>query len=592
VSDRASVLAKLLRLEGKTLPIGRRMWRDWVKPYCKLILFNLALIGGVSAATASFPLIVRWALDRFQANDLGPLAWMPLLIVLATGTRAATLYGHLSLTNLIASYVTRDLQNAMFARLTHADLLQLGRESPAALSQRFATEFHYVDAAVRRAITSLIRDLLMIVALVGTMIWIDWRLSLVGAVIAPIAILPVAWIGQKLRDTARRTAQEMGGMSSVVAESLAGARMVKSYRLEDAVTTRARGVFDGLHGLRVKAANQFARVEPILEVIGGVAVAIVLMLIGARLASGESNIGDFAGFVTALLIAAQPMRTLGNANSVIQEGIGALERVFAIIDRAPLIVEAPGARPLAVAAGEIRFTDVTFRFHDGATALDGVSLTVPAGKTVALVGRSGSGTSTLFNLVPRLYDTTSGVVAIDGQDVRGVTLSSLRDAIALVTQEAVIFYGTVTENIAFGRAGADRTAIEAAARAAAAHDFIARLPMGYDTVLGAEGVGLSGGERQRLALARALLKDAPILLLDEATAALDAESESLVQEALARLTKGRTTLVIAHRLSTVRDADLIVVLDQGRVVETGPHDALLASDGAYASLYKLQFKDA
>jgi subfamily B ATP-binding cassette protein MsbA len=585
-------LAKLLRLEGRTLPVMRRTWRDWVKPYRKLILVNLVLIAGVSAATASYPLIVRWALDRFQANDLGPLAWMPLLIVLATGTRAATLYGHLSLTNLIASHVTRDLQNAMFARLTQADLLQLGRETPAALSQRFATEFHYVDAAVKRAITSLIRDVLMIVVLVATMVWIDWRLSLVGALIAPIAILPVAWIGQKLRDTARRTAAEMGGMSSVVAESVAGARMVKSYRLEGAVTARAGTVFGGLHRLRVKAANQFARVEPILEVIGGVAVAIVLMLIGARLATGESNIGDFAGFVTALLIAAQPMRTLGNANSVIQEGIGALERVYAVIDRQPEIVEARDARPLAVSAGEIRFEGVSFRFHDGATALDGVTLVVPGGKTVALVGRSGSGKSTLFNLVPRLYDATAGTVSIDGRDVRGATLASLRDAIALVTQEAVIFDGTVAENIAFGRPGAERASIEVAARAAAAHDFIARLPKGYDTVLGAEGVGLSGGERQRLALARALLKDAPILLLDEATAALDAESESLVQEALARLTKGRTTLVIAHRLSTVRDADLIAVMDQGRVVETGTHEALLAADGAYAALYRLQFKDA
>jgi len=577
---------------GTTIPLAMRLWRDWIAPYRRLVLINLVLIAGVAVTTACYPLVIRWALDRFQANDLGPLAWVPWIVILITAAKGATLYGHMALTNLVASSVVRDLQAAMFARLVGADLLQLGREAPAALAQRFATDLQFIQDSVSRAITSLVRDVLMIAALVAAMLWIDWQLSLVGLLILPIAAWPVAEVGRRLRQTARRTAERMGDMSSTVTESLAGARMVKSYRLEGYVAGRARAVFDTLHGLRVRAANQYARVEPILEALGGLAVAGILVLIGWRIASGASSLGDFVGFVTALLIAAQPMRSLGNVNAILQQGLAAAERIFAVIDRAPEITEAPGAVPLAVTRGEVRFDAVSFTFPDGTAALREVSFTVEGGRTVALVGRSGSGKSTLFNLVPRLYDASAGMVAIDGQDVRAVTLSSLRDAVAVVSQDVVVFADTAAANIRFGRPEASDAEVEAAARAAAAHEFIARLPQGYATPLGDGGTRLSGGERQRLSLARAILKNAPVLLLDEATSALDAESEHLVQAALERLAEGRTTLVIAHRLATVRGADRIVVLDQGRVVETGTHADLIARDGTYAMLYRLQFQDA
>ena len=581
----------MARPRGQTLPLLLRLWRDWLKPHAPTLALVLALVVLVAGATGLYPVLIARAYDAFAARDVAALAYAPLAVIAVTAVKGFALLGQTVLTNRVVTRVEAQMQAGLYASLVDLDLAQLARESPAALTQRFTTDFAFIREALTRISTVLARDVAMIAALVAAMLWIDPVLTLVAAVALPFVAVPIERIGRKLRRVARETQEQAGHTASLVAESLQGARVAKAYAMEGYLKGRARDAFEAVRRLRMKAANARGRLDPLLEVGGGLAVAGVLALIGGRIVSGASTVGEFTGFVTALLLAAQPVRALGNLHAILQEAVSALERTFAILDEAPTIRDRPGAPALRVGAGEVRFEGVRFRYRPDAPALEGVDLVAEGGRATALVGRSGSGKSTLLGLVPRLHDVGGGRVLIDGQDVREVSLASLRAAVAVVSQDVVLFDDTVAANIAFGRPGADPAAIEAAARAAAAHDFVARLPEAYAFRVGSGGGRLSGGERQRIALARAFLKDAPILVLDEATSALDAESERLVQAALARLMAGRTTLVIAHRLSTVRDADRIAVMEAGRVIESGAPADLLARDGAFARLAALTRED-
>ena len=574
--------------EPATRALVTRLWREELRHHIPRILAALACTLALSAITALYPIVIQQAFDRFSRNDSSVVWLLPPVIIAVTTARAAALYGQQLAVHGTVLRVIEGLQRRLFAAFTHADLAVAAQDAPARNAARFTTDAAAVREALSRAIQG-IANVLTILGLVGSMLWLDWSLALLAALLYPLAAVPILAIGKRIRRASRGMQDRVGETAALLTESFAAARVVRAYRLEEAEERRAGTAFAALRGALFRIARTRARLDPVLEVLGGLTVALVLGFVGWRVTSGEGTIGQFTGFVAALLIAAQPVRQLGSLNAALQEGLAGLARVFGVIDTPRRITDAPGAVALSAGRGRVEFSRVAFRYGGAPdAAVEDLTFVAEPGETVALVGPSGAGKSTALALVPRLYDATAGAVRIDGADVRGVTLASLRDAIAYVGQDAVIFDDTALANIACGRPGATREAVEAAARAAQAHDFVAALPAGYDTVLGSGGGRLSGGQRQRIALARALLRDPRVLLLDEATSALDAENEALVQRALVTLRQGRTTLVIAHRLATVRDADRIVVMEGGRVVQQGTHAALMATEGLYARLVRTQ----
>jgi subfamily B ATP-binding cassette protein MsbA len=570
-----------------TRALIRRLWRHYVRHHRGGIALALFCTAAVAGLTALYPAVIQQAFDLFTKGD-SRIVWLipPAIIVLAAAKSLAQ-YGQAVSVQAVVLRVIEALQNDLFRSLTRTDLAQIAQEAPARSAARFTADAQAVREALTKAINGL-ADGLTVVGLVASMIWLDWHMSLIVALLYPIAVVPVLRLGKRIRRASGGMQERVGEAAAMLTESFAAARVVRAYGLERQEESRAARAFAELREALFHIARTRSKLDPILEALGGIAVAGVLAFVGWKVSTGRGTVGEFTGFIAALLLATRPMRALGSLNAALQEGFGGLVRVFSVIDRPATITEVPGAPALPEGPGRLVFDRVGFRYADGGAVLQDLSFRAEPGQTVALVGPSGAGKSTALALLPRLYDPSSGRITLDGAEVREVSLASLRAAIAYVGQDAVIFDDTVLANIACGRPGAGRAEVEEAARAAAAHDFLEALPQGYDTLLGPGGNRLSGGQRQRVALARALLRNPRVLLLDEATSALDAENEALIGRALEELRAGRTTLVVAHRLATVQQADLIVVMQEGRVAEEGSHAALMAHGGLYARMVRTQ----
>ena len=588
--------------DGRT--VMKRIWMGWVRPYLRRLVGALLLMAVVAGSAAAYPLLTRYIFNALADGQAAEVIWMaPPLIILLALIKGGALFLQTVQVNALALRVTTDLQKDMARTLINADLGMLTREPAGAFMSRIMNDLNLVREATVRLANNLVRDVLTALVLIATMIWLDWLMALVVLAVYPVALQPIIRIGTRQRKASGQLQEHMEDVTALLAETLQGARMVKAYQLEQSETRRTRIAFDGLYTRLVSLLTGRARVDPILEVVGGVAVGGVIALAGWRVSAGYLAVGDVIAFITTLILLVQPVRAIGTLNAVSNEAIAAASRVLDLLDRQNRITDADDAVDPGRLSGSIRFAGVGFDYHADAASANGdsgaapvpalvdVSFDIAAGQMAALCGPSGSGKTTVINLLPRFFDSTAGQMTIDGIDLPQISVDALRRNIALVSQDAVLFDDTVAANIAFGCPDASRDEIMAAAKAAAAHDFIMGLDGGYDAPVGTMGNRLSGGQRQRISIARAMLKDAPILLLDEATAALDAESERQVQAALARLQQGRTTLVVAHRLSTIRQADVILVMEAGQIVERGTHDSLTGQDGLYARLCRLQSLD-
>jgi subfamily B ATP-binding cassette protein MsbA len=571
--------------------ILNRLFRDSIRPYALKLFSSLFFMIIIALSTGATAWLLDPAIDKiFLDKDESMLLLIPIAIILTLFIKSIATYIQIVLLNGVAQNIIADTQIKLFKKIINADLAWLHKIHSAKIISNFLYDVTLLQDSVSSSLANGVKDLLTLICLLGVMYYQDWQLATISIIAFPLVGILTRRLGKKIKKASTESQEETGTLAAILSENLDGTRIVKAYQQEDEeIKKLSDSVFRRMTKI-LKGANARGAASPFAEFLAGFGIAGALYYAGLRGLQGELALNEFVSFLGAMMLAFQPLRRLAQINATLQEGFAAAIRVFGLLDQKSYINEASNAPELSLSKSEISFENVTLSYEGQKnSALKEINLNIPHGKTTALVGPSGSGKSSILNLIPRFYDPDTGNVKIDNQDIKELTIDSVRSSIALVSQEPILFDMSIRDNILYGKPGSTNNEVIEAAKAAAAHDFINELPDKYNTVVGEKGYSLSGGQKQRISIARAFLKNAPILLLDEATSSLDTESEHLVQNAISILMKNRTTLVIAHRLSTIINSDQIIVLDSGNVAEVGTHEELLNKDGVYKKLYEREF---